>query len=270
MGTNVAVTFSCLYLSSLESQAYSNLFNKKISNFHPPILLRRYIDDIASIWHSPQDATIFFNELNSLHPNIHLTFSISLESIKFLDITIYNSFLSNAPTTYYLSTKIFQKEHCLYQYLPSSSFHPPNTKLSWILSDANRYCLASPSFQDFSTTLSLFTQRLQARGYSYNLLQKIFHQLPICPTTYQQYRITLLNSRLKPLPQIFSLHQLEALLTSKTFKSSPIIYKTVYNSDILSYTSDLKFFLYFKEWFQDQHHPILCFINSKSIRRLLC
>ena len=52
MGTNVAVTFSCLYLSTLESQAYSNLLNSNLPNC-PPILLRRFIDDIASIWHSP-------------------------------------------------------------------------------------------------------------------------------------------------------------------------------------------------------------------------
>jgi hypothetical protein len=125
MGTNVAVTFSCLYLSTLESQAYSNLLNSNLPNFRPPILLRRFIDDIASIWHSPRDAQIYFNELNNLHPNIQLTFLLSPDSIKFLDIIIFNPFPSNSylSNTYYLSTKIFQKEHCLYQY-PASSQKP--------------------------------------------------------------------------------------------------------------------------------------------------
>jgi len=280
MGTNVAVTFSCLYLATLESQAYSNLLNSNLPNFRPPILLRRFIDDIASIWHSPRDAQIYFNELNNLHPNIQLTYLLSPDSIKFLDIIIFNPSTSNSylSNTYYLSTKIFQKEHCLYQYLPASSFHPPNAKYSWILSDANRYCLNSSSYQDFSTTLSLFKQRLQARGYNADFLHKTFLHLPTCPTTYQQYRNTLLNSRIKPLPQVSSLSDLEILIASKKSKSIPIIYKTVYNPvlqhlklpDLLSYTTDLHYFQFFKEFFQDRHHPILCYINSKSIRRLLC
>lgn len=275
MGTNVAVTFSCLYLSSLEIQAYSNLLKSSTISFRQPIFFRRYIDDIASIWYSEQDAIHFFTEINSIHSNIHLTYQTNKNSIKFLDVYLtYNP--AQLPTNQ-LSTKTYQKEHCLYQYLPASSFHPTNSKLSWITADANRYCILTTSYTEFSSTLNLFKQRLIDRGYSTQAINNLLIKLPDNSDHYAIYRTSLTNSRFKTMPTFNTLVQLEAHLTNKSSTSPPILYKTIYNPilrllhlpSLLQYTDDLRFFFFYKEFFEHKHHPILCYINSKSILHLL-
>jgi len=89
---------------------------------------------------------------------------------------------------------------------------------------------------------------------------KNLHQLPTC-LYYQEYRITIAyhHSQLQSKYLTTSLRMnFTTYCTSKknqSIKTSHIIYKTPYSniavSPILSYRSDLQFFLYFKEYFQD-------------------
>ena len=90
-----------------------------------------------------------------------LLITASQDSIKFLYV-IFNTSFSDSYlfNTYYLSTRIFRKNTAF----TNICLLPPNPKFSWFLSDENRYCRTSSSFQDFITTLLLSKQRLPARA----------------------------------------------------------------------------------------------------------
>ena len=72
-----------------------------LENFHGSTILfyRRYVDDTFCLFNSDRDATIFFDYINSRHPNIKFTMEKQVNhKLPFLDVLIDNNdpqFLSN-------------------------------------------------------------------------------------------------------------------------------------------------------------------------------
>ena len=99
-----------------------------------PTVWLRFLDDIFIIWdHSLAELEDFINRLNSFHPTIKFTHTVSDTSVSFLDVNISK----NVDST--LSTDIHIKSTDVHQYLHFSSCHPRKCKESIPYSQAKRY-----------------------------------------------------------------------------------------------------------------------------------
>eukprot|EP01052_Picozoa_sp_SAG31_P054454 SAG31_NODE_14506_length_802_cov_111.297297_1_plen_195_part_01 len=84
---------------------------------------RRYIDDGLIIWRgTAAAAAALFQDLNSICPDIQLTFEISQTKAIFLDLVIFKG--KRWQSTGHLDTKCYQKPMNRYLYTPESSEHP--------------------------------------------------------------------------------------------------------------------------------------------------
>ena len=113
MGTPMAPAAANLFMGLLET---------KILDFYPDTIQRefwkRFIDDIFLLWtDSLENLTSFLDFINSIHPTIKFTSSVSYGSIPFLDINIK---LQDG----YLTTDLYCKPTDSHAYLHSSSCHP--------------------------------------------------------------------------------------------------------------------------------------------------
>jgi hypothetical protein len=114
MGTNAAVAMANIYLG-IHLDPFLAL---KLHCY------RRYIDDIFGISSdSLQRIEISIAEWNTMVPKINFTQSISMESVDFLDITIYK----NPTDKRTLVTKTHHKAISKFLYLPYNSLHPEST-----------------------------------------------------------------------------------------------------------------------------------------------
>ena len=68
---------------------------------------RRYVDDTFCLFPSKQDADLFFNFINSQHPNIHFTMEKEINHVlPFLDVLLDNK----APNLASLSLPTYRKK----------------------------------------------------------------------------------------------------------------------------------------------------------------
>ena len=73
-----------------------------LENFHGSTILfyRRYVDDTFCLFNSDRDATIFFDYINSRHPNIKFTMEKQVNhKLPFLDVLIDNNDPSSSLTS---------------------------------------------------------------------------------------------------------------------------------------------------------------------------
>ena len=142
----------------------------RTQRYHP-LLLKRYIDDIIIIWtESQQLLDTFLTALNDFHPSLHYTFSFSMESTDFLDLTIYKG--PHFQCTHHLDTRTFQKPQNLYQYLHFDSCHQRSVHKGIILTECVRYVRTNTSKDNYIRTVHLFKTRLQARNYPPEFVNK--------------------------------------------------------------------------------------------------
>ena len=116
MGTKMAPSYANLFMDSIESRF---LEDEPIQ----PALWRQYINDIFCVWtDSRESLEDFLHRLNSCHPTIHFTWTISSEGVDFLDTRIYKG--SRFQQTGTLDIQTFFKPTNTFQYLHYSSSHP--------------------------------------------------------------------------------------------------------------------------------------------------
>ena len=83
MGTKMAVSFANIFMAEVETDIINQSPNK-------PLIWKRYIDDIFSLWNTNKEAIHNFTKLaNSFHPTIKFTAEISDTEITFLDTCVY-------------------------------------------------------------------------------------------------------------------------------------------------------------------------------------
>ena len=117
MGTKMAVAFANIFMSKVESDILSQSALK-------PLVWKRYIDDIFSLWTIARENIIqFIEQAKNHHPTIKFTAEISDTEITFLDTNIYKGkrFVKDAVLdvrTHFKPTETFQYTHF-------SSSHPP-------------------------------------------------------------------------------------------------------------------------------------------------
>ena len=139
------------------SPALANIFMSVVlrrflrTQIHHPLLLKRYIDDIFIVWtESRQQLETFLTELNEFHPSLHFTYSLSVKSTDFLDLTIYKG--PHFQCTQHLDTKTFKN---LKIYIST--------------------CILNPAMKKVFTNTRVvhqFKARLQARNYPPEFVNK--------------------------------------------------------------------------------------------------
>ena len=207
MGAAFSPTIANIFMSTIIRE-FLHTQNKR------PLTLARYIDDIFMIWtDTEQELTTFLTELNAFHPNLHFTHQHSLETIDFLDLTIYKD--THFDITNILDTKTFQKPLNLYQYLHFTSAHPSKVFKAIIRGECIRYARTNTTHETYTATVHIFKQRLRRRGYPDKLIDKtkntvkycnrrkyLTHSLPTQPTCSPPVHKCLPPPHYKSLKQI--------------------------------------------------------------------
>ena len=130
MGTKMAVTFANIFMGKVETEILSQSTIK-------PLVWKRYIDDIFSLWDTNREVlNEFIDKANNHHPTIKFTAEISDTETTFLDTSVYKGerFISESVLdirTHYKATKTFQYTHF-------SSCHPPGVRKGFIKGEALR------------------------------------------------------------------------------------------------------------------------------------
>jgi hypothetical protein len=131
-----------------------------------------FLDDIFMIWdHSFEDLQQFLKAINSFHPNIKFTYTISPSSVSFLDVTVSKDKLLN------VVTDVFVKETNNHQYLDYSSCHPQKCKDGIPYSQGKRYRRIISDDHVFKESLKSLSDFFIDRGYPSKKLCSVFEHL---------------------------------------------------------------------------------------------
>ena len=166
MGKKYAPSYANIDMAILEEEVLERASKK-------PLVFYRFLDDIFIIWtHSKEEFMEFFNCLNNHRESIKFQHNISVESVDFLDITIYKGNKFKHENT--LDTKVYFKPTDTHELLHKSSFHPKHTFHGIIKSQLIRYFKICSDNETFDTACSILFHALRnKRNYSRRFLRKI-------------------------------------------------------------------------------------------------
>ena len=152
MGTKLAPNYANLFMADFENKF---VFNYPIQ----PTYYRRYIDDIFFIWeYSTTELQQFIDHLNSRHPTIKFTQTISDKQITYLDLDIYINETRLHTKTHFKTTNTFS-------YLHGQSNHPPST-FKGVYKGENIRILRNTSDQDtYNNTCKFINNQFNNRKY---------------------------------------------------------------------------------------------------------
>ena len=141
------------------------------------LMYRRYLDDVFGVicGESRESAMSTLQEMNQLHPDMKLTFELSEQEAKYLDLRIFKGprFQSHRlfdTTTHFKAVNPFL-------YIHYQSYHSRAQKLGFIKAELIRMCRNSSSWELFSESSLGFYHRLLHRGYPRHFLQLAFAQV---------------------------------------------------------------------------------------------
>jgi len=152
MGTKLAPNYANLFMTDFE--------NKHVFTWpKQPLYYRRYIDDIFLLWdYSSTDLDHFINHLNSVHPTIKFTSSISTTTSTYLDLDIYIQDNKIQTKTHFKTTNTFS-------YLHGNSNHPSST-FKGIFKGENIRILRNTSDEaQYNSTMNFLTDKFKQRQY---------------------------------------------------------------------------------------------------------
>ena len=130
MGTKMAVAFAIIFMAHIEKQLLA------ISP-HKPLIWKRFIDDIFSVWTLPEaEINNFIEFANSFHTTIKFTHEMSSEKIVFLDTEVFKGPRFN--TDKILDVQTHFKPTETFQYTHFSSCHPLSVKKGFVKGEALR------------------------------------------------------------------------------------------------------------------------------------
>ena len=198
MGTPVAVTFACIYMSELEFEL--TLQNNTIA----ALIYYRYIDDVFGIFKNEAEATEYITAFNKLRPqSIKLITTHLGTTVDFLDLTIHLG--ERYAATQRADITLFQKPQNSYLYLPKCSFHNQSVFKFTIIATINRYRVNCTNDTEFNNYVTLFYQRLKARGYEDCYLLAIINRNISRTTLIEGLKNKLTDTfkNSKPAPTVF-------------------------------------------------------------------
>ena len=110
MGAKIAVAFANIFMAKIETEILNQSTIK-------PLVWKRFIDDVISIWNTTrEEITQFIEQANSHHPTIRFTAEISETETTFLDMEIYKGERFNREAvldvrTHFKPTETFHYTH---------------------------------------------------------------------------------------------------------------------------------------------------------------
>ena len=232
MGTKMAVAFANIFMNEVETKM---LDESKVK----PIVWKRYIDDVFSLWDVPKrDIDLFIQQANAFHPTIKFTAEISENEITFLDTTVYKGERFNKESI--LDIKTHHKPTETFQYTHYSSCHPPGVKRGFIKGEAIRLLRTNSSEINFQEAISSFKTRLQTRGYPKQLVDKTVSEVSFAgrqSALHKQNRKT--DGKIMPFVTTFhpGVKKLKQILMQKwsSIQNQPLL-KTIFQTPpIISY-----------------------------------
>ena len=226
MGTKMAVAFANIFMNEVETK----MLNKsKIK----PIVWKRYIDDVFSLWDVPKrDIDLFIQQAHAFHPTIKFTSEISEKEITFLDTTVYKGERFNKESI--LDIKTHYKPTETFQYAHYSSCHPPGVKRGFIKGEAIRLLRTNSSEINFQEAISSFKTRLQTRGYPKQLVDKTVSEVTFAgrqSALHKQNRKT--DEKIMPFVTTFhpGVKKLKQILMQKwSFIQNQPLLKTIFRT----------------------------------------
>ena len=169
MGTPPAPSFATLYYGIFEMTL--------LHEFGPNLLyLRRFIDDQFGIWIHDNDPQADYQRWQSFKDrqqnfySLQWEFSSLSKSVNFLDLSIHLIDVDGIKTT------LYEKPLNLHLYIPWNSAHTPSVRSSVVISGVYRILRLVSQRSDQIKSLSLFFNRLLARGYNYPFLHRTFQK----------------------------------------------------------------------------------------------
>ena len=166
MGSPMAPTYANIFMAVLEKELLLKAPNGLI-----PIEWIRFIDDIFAIWtHGLDKLQHFLTYINEFHPTIKFDYTYSLETVNFLDTTIYIN--SNNK----LESDLYIKPTDRTLLLHNNSFHPQSCKNSIIYSQALRYRRIITDNNKLHGRLNHLLVALIHRGYKYDTIMTAFNK----------------------------------------------------------------------------------------------
>ena len=119
MGTKMGPSYACLFMGHLEQEILASYTGPA------PELYRRFIDDgLGATALSEPDLLAYIHFIQSFHPAIDFTYTISPKSVTFLDISV------SIENNHQFSSSIHYKPTDSHSYLYYSSSHTPSTRNS--------------------------------------------------------------------------------------------------------------------------------------------
>ena len=236
MGCPAAVVYAQIVMFGLESP---------LVIAKPPILYKRFIDDIFALFASLAEAQAFITQLNAVHPSFKITAIYDSTSVNFMDLVIYKG--SHFPFSCLLDTKVYTKPNNPFLYLPFNSAHPLAVKKGFIKGRLISLVRSSSTFEAYLQERLKLVQRLTSRAYPFSFLQPI-----LASVTYAQ-REKYLESKSRhetPMPLVLTLPYNQRTLA---LKPSSLVRK------------------HWKDSFKEicprlTRPPLICFRKSHSLR----
>ena len=160
MGTKTAVSFANIFMAKIEAAIIDQYSTR-------PLLWKRYIDDVFSLWDTNREEINNFIE--------QFTADISDKEIIFLDTCIYKGARFEKESildmrTYFKATETFQYTHF-------KSCHPPGLKKGFVKGEGLGLLRTDSSEETFVENIRIFKLRLRARGYPNNLIDKTLSEV---------------------------------------------------------------------------------------------
>ena len=165
------VAFAVIFMAHIEKQLL-------LASLQKPILWKRFIDNIFSVWAlSEREINDFVDFANLFHTTIKFTHEMSSEKIVFLDTEVFKGprFTDNKTLdvqTHFKPTETFQYTHF-------SSCHPFSVKKGFIKGEALRLLRTNSVKEIFELRKLEFLTWLLERGHPRELAEKILAKVHV-------------------------------------------------------------------------------------------
>ena len=255
MGTPCAVIFACIYMHILEQEAWQQFLMMRHRN-DSIILFFRWLDDIIAIVNNKESGLALMEILNSRRPSIKLTFKLDEREATFLDLTLYKTVTGDK-----IAVKAFSKPNNKFLFLPPTSCHPKHIFMGWITGYGRRLSINCTEPAEYQKNLEAFRQRLQARGYTTNLINAAFAAIPNRESILKDFR----QQKKQPLTRSNHSVGIPFVVTySPAIKEAlPHIRKALSLKEIASMDP------HFPLLFGNKDTPLIAFKRSSNLRDLL-
>ena len=230
MGTKMAVSFANIFMAKIETEILSR-------SKYKPLVWKRYIDDIFSLWNTNRENIQMFIDLaNNHHQTIKFTAEVSTTETTFLDTIIYKGERFRSENI--LDIKTHFKTTETFQYTYFSTCHPTTTKRGFVKGEALRLLRTNSSEALFEEEINNFKERLTERGYPINFVENALSEVK-----HEGRKQSLAKKQKEPkriLPFVTQFHpavpNLKQILMSKwhLIERQPLL-KEIFEPPIISY-----------------------------------